>query len=254
MKTLIAIGCFAVAMQLLADDKEQKPSLNADQRVAQLGGFVVRPGSLKGSVTFVDTQQKVAIKKAFDEVVGYFNRQLPVKIDYVKAEFDDFVALKAKAKTNFAIILVDDEKLPSMTIYPDDGIAVVNFAKYTTAFKLPDDQAMFEKRCAKGALKAFVMLCNGGGSRYPGNVATARNPAQLDFASEKLPVDIQEAMKKYLESAGVTPMRRTVYRKACEEGWAPAPTNDVQKAIWDKVHAMPTEPIKIKPETKKQEK
>ena len=31
----------------------------------------------------------------------------------------------------------------------------------------------------------------------------------------------------------------------------PAPTNDVQKAIWDEIHAMPTEPIKIKPETKK---
>ena len=50
------------------------------------------------------------------------------------------------------------------------------------------------------------------------------------------------------------PGKRSVYRKACEEGWAPAPTNDVQKAIWDKVHAMPTEPIKIKPETKKTEK
>ena len=24
------------------------------------------------------------------------------------------------------------------------------------------------------------------------------------------------------------------------------PTNDVQKAIWDKVHAIPTEPLKIK--------
>ena len=44
------------------------------------------------------------------------------------------------------------------------------------------------------------------------------------------------------------------FRKACEEGWAPAPTNDVQKAIWEKVHAMPTEPLKIKPETKKQDK
>ena len=27
--------------------------------------------------------------------------------------------------------------------------------------------------------------------------------------------------------------------------------NEYQKAIWDKVHAMPTAPIKIKPETKK---
>ena len=60
--------------------------------------------------------------------------------------------------------------------------------------------------------------------------------------------------QRYLLSLGVKPYRLTTYRKACEEGWANPPTNDVQKAIWDKVHAMPTEPIKIKPETKKQEK
>jgi hypothetical protein len=57
-----------------------------------------------------------------------------------------------------------------------------------------------------------------------------------------------------MKPLGVLPAQRATYLKACEEGWAPAPTNDVQKAIWDKVHAMPTEPIKIKPETKKQEK
>ena len=50
------------------------------------------------------------------------------------------------------------------------------------------------------------------------------------------------------------PYRLTTYRKACEEGWANPPTNDVQKAIWDKVHALPTEPLKIKPEEKKTEK
>ena len=47
---------------------------------------------------------------------------------------------------------------------------------------------------------------------------------------------------------------RVPYLVAVQEGWAPQPTNDVQKAIWDKVHALPTEPIKIKPEEKKTEK
>ena len=46
----------------------------------------------------------------------------------------------------------------------------------------------------------------------------------------------------------------STYKKACEEGWAPNPTNEFQKAIWDKVHELPTEPIKIKPEEKKTEK
>ena len=50
------------------------------------------------------------------------------------------------------------------------------------------------------------------------------------------------------------PYRRTTYLKACEEGWAAPPADKFQQAIWDKVHAMPTEPIKIKPEEKKTEK
>ena len=48
--------------------------------------------------------------------------------------------------------------------------------------------------------------------------------------------------------------RRTSYHKACEEGWAPAPTNEVQKAIWEQVKADkergPTNPIKIEPPKK----
>ena len=32
------------------------------------------------------------------------------------------------------------------------------------------------------------------------------------------------------------PVRRATYRRAVEEGWAPPPTNDYQKAIWDAAH------------------
>lgn len=31
--------------------------------------------------------------------------------------------------------------------------------------------------------------------------------------------------------------RRTTYLQAVKEGWAPAPTNDIQRAVWDKVKA-----------------
>ena len=33
------------------------------------------------------------------------------------------------------------------------------------------------------------------------------------------------------------PYIESTYRKACREGWAPAPTNDVQKAIWEDINA-----------------
>ena len=63
--------------------------------------------------------------------------------------------------------------------------------------------------------------------------------------------DMIDAIRLNLNAKGLTTFSITSYKKACEEGWAPAPTNDIQKAIWDKIHAMPTAPIKIKPETKK---
>ena len=46
-------------------------------------------------------------------------------------------------------------------------------------------------------------------------------------------------------------VRYVTYRQACIEGWAPAPTNDVQKAIWEKVHSEkergPSHGLKISP-------
>ena len=47
--------------------------------------------------------------------------------------------------------------------------------------------------------------------------------------------------------------RRGTYRRACEQGWAPQPTNDVQKAIWAEFHTKPTEPMQIKFDPKKGE-
>ena len=50
---------------------------------------------------------------------------------------------------------------------------------------------------------------------------------------------------------GVQAARPVVYSVACRQGWAPAPTNAIQKAIWDKVHAVPATPMKIEFDPKK---
>ena len=53
-----------------------------------------------------------------------------------------------------------------------------------------------------------------------------------------------------LRQLGLAQLRHATYKRACEEGWAPAPTNDWQKAVWEKVKAeqseAPTKGIKIK--------
>jgi hypothetical protein len=57
--------------------------------------------------------------------------------------------------------------------------------------------------------------------------------------------------QRHLKAIGITKKVVKTYLDACEEGWAPAPTNDVQKAIWDKVHAAPKNPMKIEFNPKK---
>ena len=226
-----------------------KKGFNA--RVMQKGGFVVYPNSQKGSVAIIDIQDSISIEESFNEVFQSVKRQIPVKIEYIKKSAAEYTTLKSQSKANFAVILTSEEKLPPSMIVPEEGYAVVNLEKYKKGLSLPKDNAAYKKRCAKATLKAFMLLCGGCASRYPGHVGTALSVCDLDLSHDKIPIDIQDGIKKYLSSAGVTPLRRTIYKKAVEEGWAPAPTNDIQKAIWDKIHAMPTAPIKIKPETKK---
>jgi hypothetical protein len=62
-----------------------------------------------------------------------------------------------------------------------------------------------------------------------------------------------------LPAWGITPDRTATYKRACKQGWAPTPTNEYQKAIWERVKADkergPTNPIKIpKPKKKKKKR
>ena len=64
-------------------------------------------------------------------------------------------------------------------------------------------------------------------------------------------IEVLPKTKSAAKARGIIPGKRAVYQKACEEGWAPAPTNDVQRAIWEKVKAeqseKPSNPIRILP-------
>ena len=250
IKTYLTLASAIMIVAAFAEDKQAttdgvKPRMTAEERIASLGGFVTYPGSQKGMVAFIDTQSAVDIRPAFEELFTHFEHQVPVKIELTKATLSDAKSLKENAKANFAVVFVDDATSPSLSVFPDNCYAVVNFAKYKTGLKLPNDEQKYKYRCAKAALKAFSMLCGGCGSRYPGHVLAAHTPQELDFAQDKLPIDIQDSIKKYLGAAGVTPLRKTIYRKAVQEGWAPTPTNDVQKAIWDDIRQLPSKPIKI---------
>ena len=70
---------------------------------------------------------------------------------------------------------------------------------------------------------------------------------ELDSLQDALPADVIQRCTKHLANIGVTRRETSSYFRAAKEGWAPSPTNDVQRKIWAQVHSVPSKPITIKP-------
>jgi hypothetical protein len=112
----------------------------------------------------------------------------------------------------------------------------------------------FYARCRKGILRAYSVLIGGARSQFPGNILAVKSIEELDTVGEFVPGDVQMVIRQNFKDHEVTAETKAPYIRACKEGWAPAPTNDIQKAIWDRVKSEkergPTNAIKIRPPKK----
>ena len=217
-------------------------------REAQTGGYLNDRMSFRGHIVVVNTHSKLAVEE-IDAVVNGLVKVTKLPVSSKTMTESNPAKAKQDAKANLAVVIIDDPAEPSMLVAPEDGWATVNVAKLATK-----READFAQRCRKEIIRAFSLLCGGGSSQYHGNLLDATSFREIDLAEEMIPADVSARYPAYLANLGVTPHKVTTYKKAVEEGWAPPPTNEVQQAIWDKVHKLPTEPLKIKPETKKQDK
>lgn len=230
---------------LTMDEMLAKRAKTQEILMKKVGGLIPRPNTQRGEVFYVNCQQR-APKEWIDESIMYFSEETKFKISYKEGVFD---LAAPKVEGNATLFVIDDEKLPAILVAPENRWAFVNIAPIA-AEKRP---AFFQARTKKEMSRGFAYLCGAANSQFPmaltrGIVSHSDFDKNIDY---RLPVDLFQRFRTYMEPLGVTPQILAPYRKAVQEGWAPAPTNDVQQAIWDKVHAMPTEPLKIKPETKK---
>ena len=128
----------------------------------------------------------------------------------------------------------------------EDRWAVVNVRKRAEGFGSEEAKNKFMPgRSQKEVLRALAAVGGGLTSRYPNNIMGIAKLADLDICPVVLPGDTMNAVRRHLEKDGVMPAVKSTYRQACLEGWASAPTNEIQKAIWDQVHSIPDKPIKI---------
>ena len=152
------------------------------------------------------------------------------------------------------VAVIESPDAPALLIAPEEGWSVVNVARLAADEPLPP---VFAARLRKELWRAAAWAVGGGNSSFqPCLLRGITTMKDLDAIPLLQPGP--EPNNKMIDEAhrrGVQSARFTSYRQACVEGWAPAPTNDVQKAIFDQVKADkergPTNPITIPPPNKK---
>ena len=228
--------------------------MTREERIARVGGLLTRPGTPSGRIAFVNNQTTVPMDdlKATQERNSSKIRGVCHWTNDVPATIATALDVKKGLKANFAIFIVDDASLPMSLVALEDKWAFVNVAP------LKGNGASGELVChrAKNELaRIYGVLCGGAASQFKSKLMNSvDSPADLNGCTDELPVDTTTKMVQYIELRGCKPVQFVPYSRACQEGWAPPPTNDVQKAIWDKIKADkergPTQPITIPPPKK----
>lgn len=212
--------------------------------------------NMRGSVTFVNTQKRVnvdgGLKKALDALDHEFHWDFRVTNLVETVVLSGAAATRKSLKTTVAVFFVDTSGLPVLTACPDEHFALVNVSSIADEGKASDRQ--IERRIRTETMRAFAFAFGAGFSHYRSILMSpAETLAEIDVipANAFYPYDTLVSLRTVAESLGMGAYMDQYYEVACEEGWAPQPTNDVQKAIWDKVHAIPANPMKIEFDPKK---
>lgn len=251
MKRVVAILIVAAGMSLMAAEKLTQAE--RDRIIMEkVGGFVVVPA--KGSIVIINAQQAVSASE-IEDYAAFASKNIQVPISVKSGEFDikSAAATVAKFGGTAGVYIIDDAVMPTSLISSEELWGVVNIAKMKEGAVYGE---ALSKRTRKEFNRVLAMLFGGGLSSMKTSIMRpVRSATDLDkIVNPWIPFDTLNLMFSSFQDYGITRRKQIQYKKACEEGWAPAPTNKFQQAIWDKVHALPTEPIKIKPEEKKTEK
>jgi hypothetical protein len=215
--------------------KTMTPEERRQHIMEMVGGFVTKPTKLPG-VLFLNLQQRVP-----HDFVAATARTIA---DSAKFKYSTEAAggeagamiARALARTNdvgLVIAIVDEPGAPSLLTAQDAGWARVNVAYLAT--DNPGDERLRE-RLIRQLWRATGLVFGAGYSlQFPGSVMRPiRSLADLDaIAGRSYATDTLQVILKSAEQLGIANMRPFTYKVACEQGWAPAPTNQWQKAIWD---------------------
>lgn len=226
---------------------EQRP-----QVLRKTGGFI--DVESKGTaVVVLDCRAKAGGAPAqFAEVFGRLSKtNVKVERAELKAGETALAALQrvqGATRAIFALAVYESEQDMGLTIHPEARIALVNAAKYRQG----QDPLQREVRVVKELWRGLGFVSGLGYAPFKNDVfQPIYSVPELDALEYQVmqPMNFQK-MYNTLGRFGVKRARHIPYRLAVMEGWAAAPTNEYQKAIWEQVKSEkekgPSNPMTIK--------
>lgn len=203
---------------------------------ARLEGGIVQIGG-KGRIAVLDFRgSQSSAAEECREAVRPLETMSHVKFSYAAKNIAFDIAKASKyvleSEGNAAVFVVDDTTLPMTLSAVEAGWALVNVA----ALRDEPGGIVPPRRLGVALRRAACRTMGLGVARGRDSfLGPARNCAELDaLAPDGMTMDAAMSIMAYLPTIGIERYERMTYKEACEEGIAPAPTNEVQRAIWKK--------------------
>lgn len=263
MKKIIVISACAVfGLALLAQTASPKKELTPEEKAARMqrmmektGGILKVPGS--GKIVILNNQKRIPASKieADAAVIAKAIRAM-VEVQNCDTAFSVPAAaeLVRKSGGEAVVFITDNPSYPMSLVAMEANWGMMNLAPLGADNPTPEK---FARRASRELLRTTTVTIGGATSANQASaMQTVQCAADLDkIVSDGIAFDALRNILTHLPKIGVKPPRMSTYKKACQEGWAPAPTNDFQRAILEQVkndkERGPSNPLKIVPPSAK---
>ena len=235
-KLLFTVALMATATAVFADtpstSNDGKPRTHRlsaaerrakrEARVKAEGGLVTKP--MDGRYVVIENAQSIVAEKELMPEEQSITRIFNYPVKFIKKG-------ERETKTAVHITVSDDKNAPTLLIAPE-----IPWAQVGVKALAQDNPShlVLVSRVQKEIWRAFMMCCGAANSNMqPCVMRTVRSVQELDAQSVRIPCP--EPFMKVVGAAEKLGLKRPViatYKEACEQGWAPAPTNDLQKTIF----------------------
>ena len=243
---LVCVATAVIAAAVMAQDATT-PKPRKKRRGVHTPGLEAVLAPAQGPNVRVIDQQKRVQPEVLKAVQDSWHKMVWLHSDYIEGGTREDATKDGGC--GLAICVVDKPGTETLLVSPEGCWVEMNVGALAVDNPAKD---VLDKRVKRELWRALAYGMGVGNEQMPSLLNHMTSVKELDANEYDEPTP--DAFNKIIYSAAKRKMARvryTSYRQACREGWAHAPTNDAQRAVWNEVHQLPTEPIKIKPEAKK---